>query len=228
MKNTTFLQQIKGKLIVSCQALEGEPLYGSDVMAKMAIAAEIGGAKAIRANGVADIIAIKQVTDLPIIGLIKQNYPDSPVYITPTKKEVAALIDAGADVIAIDSTAQKRPNDEKLSDLFQYIKDRGRLILADISTAEEGLNAFELGADAISTTLSGYTDYTKSDIKGPDIALVKKLTELTDRPVIAEGRINTPEEARALVEYGAHAVVVGSAITRPRYITASFVEALGQ
>ncbi|MFC4025097.1 N-acetylmannosamine-6-phosphate 2-epimerase [Oceanobacillus longus] len=226
MEKSEMLNKVKGKLIVSCQALEDEPLHGSQVMAKMAVAAEQGGAAGIRANGSDDIKAIKKVTNLPIIGLVKRNYEDSEVYITATKKEIDELLHAGVDMIALDATRRKRPNDENLYDLINYIKQQGVLVLADISTVEEGLRALEDGADCVSTTLSGYTSYTKSEACGPDIGLVEELCRLTSQPVIAEGRVNKPEEVSMLLEKGAHAVVVGSAITRPQHITEKFVRAL--
>ncbi|MUK87397.1 putative N-acetylmannosamine-6-phosphate 2-epimerase [Ornithinibacillus sp. L9] len=221
-----MLKQIKGKLIVSCQALENEPLHGSDIMAKMALAADIGGAVAIRANGSDDIAAIKQVTKLPIIGLVKRIYSGSDVYITPTKKEVDELLQVGVDMIAIDATVRDRPNEESLPDLIQYMKAHDQLILADISTVEEGIHAIDLGADFVSTTLSGYTEYTKREQSGPDIELVEKLVHATDAPVFAEGRIESPTVAKQMIQKGAHTVVVGSAITRPQCITKSFVDGL--
>ncbi|MFC3018193.1 N-acetylmannosamine-6-phosphate 2-epimerase [Virgibacillus litoralis] len=226
MEKTKFLKQIKGNLIVSCQALEDEPLHGSCIMAKMAFAATIGGAAAIRANGYQDIIAIKQETNLPIIGLVKRDYPDSSIYITPTQKEIDELLKANADMIAIDATHRKRPNGEEIQRLINYIKKHDKLVMADISTVEEGLAAVELGADCISTTLSGYTEETQRLSTGPDLELVKALCQKTEVPVIAEGRIKSPQEALVLLKNGAHSVVVGSAITRPQNITESFTEVL--
>lgn len=229
MNRIELLQKIKGKLIVSCQALPGEPLYGSEFMARMAIAAEMGGAVAIRANTVPDIQAIKQATQLPIIGLIKQHYSDSPVYITPTYKEVQALIDVGANIIALDATQQTRPDRIELKELIQYIRKKSDcLIMGDISTFEEGIYASECGVDLISTTLSSYTDYTK-DREIPDFPLLESLAiELKGTPIIAEGNIKTPEEAARALRLGAYAVVVGSAITRPQLITADFAQAIKQ
>ena len=221
-----FLDQVKGKLIVSCQALKDEPLHGSAIMAKMALAAAQGGAAAIRANGREDIIAIKKEVNLPVIGLVKRNYKNYEVYITPTKKEIEELMEAGVDVIALDATKRKRPNGEELEELIEYIQHHGVLAMADISTLQEGMEAVRKGADIISTTISGYTEYTKSDNNGPDIQLVKDLCEHSSIPVIAEGRIKTPEEAVQVLNMGAHAVVVGSAITRPQLITESFTNAL--
>lgn len=226
MKSTEFLKQIKGKLIVSCQALEDEPLHGSSTMAKMAFAAELGGAAAIRANGYQDIVAIKQVTNLPIIGLVKKKFNNSSIYITPTKKEIDELLAANVDMVAIDATHRMRPNGEDIQDLIEYIKNNDKLVLADISTAEEGMAAVQFGADCISTTLSGYTDYTQRSSTGPDLDLIKELCRKTEVPVIAEGRIQNPKEAVMVLKNGAYSVVVGSAITRPQCITESFTEAL--
>lgn len=226
MEKDQFLSLIKKRLIVSCQALEDEPLHGASYMAKMAAAAIEGGAVAIRANSATDIEAIKQYNQIPVIGLVKRNYVDSDVYITPTKKEIDELLGVGTDVIALDATNRKRPNNEDLKELFDYIHSNNTLILADVSNFEEGITAFDLGADMVSTTLSGYTDYTQYGLEGPDMTLVEELAKHTERPIIAEGRVNTPEEAKITLEKGAYAVIVGSAITRPQLITKRFVDAL--
>ena len=220
-----MLDIIKNKLIVSCQALENEPLHSSFVMGKMASAAKEGGAVAIRAQGVEDIKEIKKVTELPIIGIIKRDYEDSDIYITPTKKEIDELLETGCEMIAIDATNRKRPNNENLKDLIDYIKSKNVLIMADISNYDEGVNAQNLGVDCISTTLSGYTPYTES-LDGPDLELMKKLVENLNIPIIAEGRINTPEDLKDAYKTGVHSAVVGSAITRPQIITAKFAKAI--
>lgn len=218
-----MIDDIKGKLIVSCQALSNEPLYGSQIMAKMAIAATQGGASAIRAQGIDDIKAIKQVCKLPIIGLIKKQYADSDIYITPTMKEVEALIECNCDMIALDATLRKRPNDEKLKELLLLIKKANIETMADISTVEEAIHAQEIGFDCVSTTLSGYTDYsTKSD--GPNIELIKTLVNKLSIPVIAEGRIHLPNQLEEVFLAGSYAAVVGGAITRPLEITKRFIE----
>lgn len=220
-----FFKKIKSGLIVSCQALEHEPLFGSDTMAKMAAAAVMGGACAIRANGASDITAIKTAINLPVIGLVKRDYPDSDVYITPTRREVDELLEAKVDMIALDATSQKRPQGEQLKDLIAYIKEKGCLVMSDISTCEEGIQAENLGADCVSTTLSGYTPYSVQQL-GPDFELIEQLSSTLSIPVIAEGRIGTPDEAKKAMDCGAYAVVIGSAITRPQLITKSFVDAL--
>ncbi|ANX13807.1 N-acetylmannosamine-6-phosphate 2-epimerase [Fictibacillus arsenicus] len=219
-----MMQQIKGRIIVSCQALSDEPLHGSDIMAKMAIAAEQGGAAAIRANSKEDIIAIKNVIQLPMIGIVKRDYPDSDVFITPTLKEVQELLDAKTEVVTIDATSRQRPGNLSLEEMVDYIRQQSKAyIMADISTFEEGIMAIELGADFISTTLSGYTPYSPQ-MKEPDFELIKQLSKLGKVPVIAEGRISTPAQAKKALELGAFSVVVGSAITRPQLITKRFVE----
>lgn len=222
-----MLDIIKDKLIVSCQALEDEPLHSSFIMGKMANAAKIGGAVAIRAQGVEDIIEIKKVTNLPVIGIIKRNYEDSPIYITPTKKEIDELLNTKCEMIAIDATNRNRPNNENLKELINYIKSNNVLVMADISNYEEAIKAYEYGVDCISTTLSGYTPYTKK-LEGPDFDLIEKLVKELDIPIIAEGRINTPEELAKAFSIGAYSAVVGSAITRPQLITEKFTKAIAK
>lgn len=222
-----FFKKIRGKLIVSCQALENEPLHGSEVMAKMAAAAEMGGAAAIRANGAGDIGAIKKKVSLPIIGLVKRDYPDSEVYITPTFKEIDELVEAGADMIAMDATFRKRPNNESLENLVRYAKKNNKLTMADISTFEEGIQAAKIGFDCVSTTMSGYTSHSL-DQPGPDFRLIEKLAGVLKIPVIGEGRIWSPAEAQTAIQSGAYAVVVGSAITRPQIITQKYADAISK
>jgi N-acylglucosamine-6-phosphate 2-epimerase len=219
----TFIEQVRGGLIVSCQALEDEPLHGAMIMARMALAAQMGGAVAIRANSPADIRAIKETVPLPLIGLYKDG--SEGVFITPTSRHAQDIIEAGADIIALDATRRQRPNDEKLADIVGVIHTAGRLVLADVSTFEEALAAQDAGADLIAPTLSGYTDYSPQ-LEGPDYALIQTMTQQLSIPVIAEGRIRTPEEARLVLAYGAVAVVVGSAITRPQIITEEFARGI--
>lgn len=224
MNADAFLAAVKGKLIVSCQALEDEPLHGSSIMAKMAAAAKIGGAAAIRANSPADIRAIKEVVDLPVIGLYKRG--DSGVYITPTFDDAAAIAGAGADIIALDCTDRPRPDGLRLRDLLARIHDEiGKPVFADVSALEEALAAAEYGVAMAGPTLSGYTD-ARSMTSEPDFELLGAMIAALSIPVIAEGRIQTPQQARQALDMGAWAVVVGSAITRPRTITARFVSAL--
>lgn len=226
MSKNDFLQIVHQKLIVSCQALEDEPLHGSEIMAKMAQAAKEGGAVAIRSNSAADVFAIKKQTGLPVIGLVKRNYPDSEVFITPTLKEVKELLEVEPAVIALDATIRKRPNDEKLKDLVDYIHNNSdTLVMADIATTRDAEYAIECGVDMLSTTLSGYTDDSPK-LEGPDFDLVETLSKTSPIPVIAEGRVSTPEQAKKMLELGAWSVVVGSAITRPQLITKAFVEGM--
>lgn len=224
MNADAFLAAVKGKLIVSCQALEDEPLHGAAIMAKMAIAAKVGGAVAIRANGPADIRAIKRAVDLPVIGLYKQGA--SGVYITPTFEAAAEIAEAGADVIALDCTARPRPDGETLADLLARIHRELRLpTFADVSNLREAQTAAEYGVAMAAPTLSGYTE-NSPPLGGPDFELLRRMTESLPIPIIAEGRIHTPEQACRALEFGAWAVVIGSAITRPRTITARFVRAM--
>ncbi|WP_300347930.1 N-acetylmannosamine-6-phosphate 2-epimerase [Clostridium sp.] len=220
-----MLNNIKGKLIVSCQALENEPLHSSFIMGRMALAAKEGGASGIRAQGIEDINEIKKNVDLPVIGIIKRSYDDSEIYITPTLKEVEDLLNTECEMIALDATMRKRPNDEKLEDLVKAIHEGGKLAMADISTLEEGIQAEKLGFDCISTTLSGYTPYSTQS-PTVDIPLLKALVEKVSVPVICEGKINTPEDLKEAFNKGAYSAVVGGAITRPQQITKRFTDIL--
>ena len=220
-----LFEQFKNKLIISCQALPDEPLHSPFIMGRMALAAKQVGAVAIRCQSVDDIVEIKKVTGLPVIGLIKKNYDDSEIYITPTKDEVQALLDIGCEIIALDATLRTRPRGEKLEDLVAMIRAGGALSLADISNDAEGMNAQEIGFDAVSTTMSGYTPYTPK-LKGPDFGLVARMVDRLSIPVFAEGRINTPADLKIAYEVGAYGVIVGSAITRPQVIAKNFIEAL--
>lgn len=224
MNKDEFIKQVRGRLIVSCQALPDEPLHGPEIMVRMALAAQQGGAAAIRANSPADIRAIRVTVSLPIIGLDKDG--DGGVYITPTLAHARAVAAAGADVIALDATQHPRPDDSIIASLIPAIKeDTGKLVLADVATLREGLAAQAAGADFVAPTLSGYTDDSPK-LEGPDFALLRVLAEQLAVPVIAEGRIHTPAQARQALECGALAVCVGSAITRPQLITATFAKAL--
>lgn len=220
-----MLDGVKGNLIVSCQALADEPLHSSFIMGRMAIAAKEGGAVAIRAQGVDDINEIKEVAKLPIIGIIKRNYDDSEIYITPTIKEVEELLETECEMIALDATKRKRPNNENIKDLIDAIHAKEKLAMADISTLEEGIEAEKIGFDCISTTLSGYTPYSKQSDK-VDFELLEELVKTVKIPVICEGRINTPEELKKAFELGAYSAVVGGAITRPQQITKRFTDVL--
>lgn len=229
MERTQLRTQLRGGLIVSCQAMADEPLFGDEHMAAMARAAAQGGAVAIRANGPTDIAAIRAEVKLPIIGLFKDDISGCEVRITPTRAHADQITRAGSDVIACDATRRIRPENLTVKQLIDHIHGRlGLPVLADVSTLEEGIEAAEAGADFVATTLSGYTSYSSSQA-GPDFNLLKQLvTELHHKsiPVIAEGRITTPDLAAQALVFGAHAVVVGGAITRPQWITSQFVNAL--
>lgn len=221
------IDSIKGKLIVSCQALPDEPLHSPVIMGRMALAAQEGGAGGIRANTKEDILEIKSVVDLPIIGIVKRNYSDSKVYITPTLKEVDELVEAGVEIIAVDSTIELRPGNMSLEEFFYEVKTKypSQKFMADCSTLEEAIAADHLGFDFIGTTLVGYTNYTEgTQIEAEDFKLIKQILSSIKKPLIAEGNINTPEKARRVLELGCHSVVVGSAITRPQWITKKYTE----
>ncbi len=221
-----MLENLKGKLIVSCQALPEEPLHSSQIMARMAVAAKAGGAAGIRAQSKEDILEIQKAVDLPIIGIVKRKYPDSDIYITATRKEVMELLETRCEIIALDATLRNRPNNENTSDLVELIHENHRLAMADCSTFEECQQAELEGFDIISTTLCGYTPYSEA-IDGPNYGLLKKCVEELHTPVIAEGKIHSPEELKKVFDdCGVYSAVVGGAITRPQEITARFVKVL--
>ena len=223
------VESLKGKLIVSCQALPHEPLHSSFIMGRMALAAKEGGAYGIRANTKEDIAEIQTQVDLPVIGIVKRDYEDSKVYITPTKKEITELMEVKPDIIALDATHSLRPGGRTLDEFYREIRNSypEQLLMADCSTVEEALFADQLGFDFIGTTLVGYTDQSKSlKIESNDFEIIRQIVAKVKHRVIAEGNINTPEKARRVIELGAFSVVVGSIITRPQLITKSFAEAL--
>lgn len=227
MTRKEILDAIRGRLIVSCQALEDEPLHGSGIMARMAYAAMLGGAGGIRANSTEDIRAIRELVNLPLIGIIKREYPGSEVYITPTMEEVDRLAEVGAEIIAADATDRERPAGESLAVFFRRVREKypHQLFMADCSTVEEGVAAAAMGFDLVGTTLSGYTPYTRGR-KLPDYAMMERLVREAGVPVIAEGGVWTPEQLRRAMDCGVHAAVVGTAITRVKNITERFVAAL--
>ncbi len=231
VKMNDRIKNLKGKLIVSCQALENEPLHSDFIMGRMALAAKMGGACGIRANTVVDIKEIQKQVDLPIIGIIKKDYDDSEIYITPTMDEVDALVEAGVDIIALDATSRLRPGKKSLKEFFGEVRAKypDKLFMADCSTEEEAIFADELGFDFIGTTMVGYTKESEGlRIEENDFEILRNILAKVKHKVIAEGNINTPEKCRRVIELGAFSVVVGSIITRPQLITKEFSKALEQ
>ncbi len=224
------VQAMKGRLVVSCQALPDEPLHSSFIMGRMAKAAFEGGARGIRANTVEDIEEIRKNVDLPVIGIIKRDYSDSKVYITPTMDEIRRLAQAGVDIIALDATENLRPGGVDIDRFYQEIRAAypDQLLMADCSTVEEALHADRLGFDFVGTTLVGYTEQSRGDrIEAEDFAIIREiLSQVKNAKVIAEGNIDTCEKERRVIELGCYCVVIGSIITRPQVITRRFAAAL--
>ena len=221
-----LIESFRGKLIVSCQAYVGEPLRHPETMAQMARAAELGGASAIRCQGLSDIAAIKGRVEIPVIGIWKEGHEG--VYITPTLRHARACIAAGADVVALDATGRPRPDGLTFEETVAALKGE-TLVMADCGSFEDIQRALAAGCDIVSTTLAGYSgDRPKTD--GPDLELLRQAVDAADRaggvPVICEGRVHTPADAKAALDAGAFAVVVGTAITHPTSITGWFVDAM--
>ena len=229
MTKDQIIESIRGKLIVSCQALPEEPLHSPFIMGRMALAAAEGGAGGIRANTPEDVTEIKRVVDLPVIGLFKKDYPDSEVYITPTMDEISAMVDCGCEIIAMDATSRVHPAGRSLDEVFAEARKKypDQLFMADCSTFEECVHAAEIGFDIVGTTMRSYTSYTKGAVI-PDFGLFRQLKEQMKVPFIAEGGIWSPSEAKQAIECGALAVVVGSAITRPQLITRRYASAVAR
>lgn len=223
--NNKVIESLRGRLVVSCQAYPGEPMRDPRTMAQLAQSVARGGAAGIRAQGLDDLQLIREQVDLPLIGLWKDG--GGPVYITPTLEHALAVAGTGADVVAIDGTAQERPDGRTVTEtISQLHRQADSLVMADCSTFEEGVAAAGAGADLVGTTLAGYTPYTtKTD--GPDLALVERLAAALDVPVVCEGRVHTPAQARAAIDAGAFTVVVGTAITHPTTISGWFAHAVG-
>lgn len=228
MNSPPNIAALQGGLIVSCQALPHEPLHSAFIMGRMALAAQQGGAVGIRANSVVDIEEIRRNVDLPIIGIIKRDYPDSEVFITASMAEVDELMSVSPEIIALDARDALRPNGQSLSAFVQAIRAKYPqvLLMADCATWEEMQTADDLGFDFIGTTLVGYTPASQGQlIESDDFALIRRAVATLKAPIIAEGNINTPEKVRRVLDIGVFSVVVGSAITRPKWITEQFVAA---
>ena len=217
MTKQEILDAIHGKMIISCQAVEGEPLYVEEksIMYLMARAAKQAGTPAIRTSSIRDVIAIKEETGLPVIGLVKIQYPGYEAYITPTMKEVDDLVAAGSDVVALDCTLRKRGDGTTINEFIAQIKEKypDIILMADISNYEEGVNAWKCGVD-----IFGKTDYE----------LMSRLAKDIDIPVIGEGKIHYPDQAVKALQTGAWSIVVGGAITRPLEIAQRFMNAINE
>ncbi|MDD3925318.1 MAG: N-acetylmannosamine-6-phosphate 2-epimerase [bacterium] len=225
MNNT--VKHLKDKLIVSCQALPGNPLRGPVFMSAMAQAVVQGGAAAIRANGPEDIRAIRERVNVPIIGINKMPASPAVPYITPDFIMAKEVYEAGANIIALDATLRERPGGKTAADLIKHIKEElGVPVMADISTYEEGVSAAAAGADIVATTLSGYTAYSPKT-EAPDLELVRRLVAEIPVPVIAEGRYITSDDVMNALKAGAYAVVIGKIITNPEFITRHFINRCG-
>lgn len=223
------IEALKGKLIVSCQALPNEPLHSSFIMGRMALAAKEGGAKGIRANTAKDIAEIKKNVDLPIIGIVKRDYPDSEIYITPTMREIRELMEVKPDIIALDATDRLRPEGRTLDEFFLEVKKAypNQLFMADCATYEECVHADQLGFDFVGTTMVGYTPASKGlKIDADDFKILRDVLKSVKHRVICEGNIDSPEKARHVLDLGAYCVVVGSSITRPQLITRKYTQAI--
>ena len=221
---------MKGTIIVSCQATPGEPLYMRDqsIMYLMARAAKQAGAKMIRTSSVRDIVEIKEETGLPVIGLIKREYPGYTGRITMTMREVDECMEAMADIVSIDCTDCERGDGLTAPEFLREVKKKypNIIIMADCATLEEAVAAYEAGADLVGSTMNGYTPQTAHCKGDPNYELVEQMVAKLPCPVIAEGRVHTPEQARRMLELGAWAVVVGGAITRPLEIATRFMNAV--
>ncbi len=221
---SSVIEGLKNGLIVSCQARPGNPLRGADRMAAMAEAAEMGGAVAIRADGIEDISEIKKRVKIPIIGIYKTEPSPEIPYITPDFEHARAIAELGVEIIALDATLRRRPDGTDVGELIGRIKkELGVLVMADIATYEEGVAAARAGADLVATTLSGYTTYSPFT-KEPDYKLISDLHASVDAPIIAEGRFVSPEDVAKGIKAGAHAVVVGKAITNIQFSTDRFIK----
>lgn len=219
-----IIDRLRGQLVVSCQAAAGTPLEPTPHIVALAQSVVLGGAKALRIEGVTNVRAVRAVVEVPIVGIVKAQHPGYQAFITTQIDEVNALAEAGADIIAFDATDRARP--VPVVDLVTAILQTGRAVMADISTLAEAHVAIDAGAHVVGTTLAGYTDYSRS-IEGPDFQLMSELVE-AHLPFVAEGRIWEPSEAARCIALGAQFVVVGSAITRPDDITRRYAAAVNE
>lgn len=226
-----MIDSIKDGLVVSCQALKGEPLHSSFIMGKMALAAEQAGAVGIRSNSVEDILAIKKEVKLPVIGILKKEYEDTEIYITGTLAEVQKLEKTKCEMIAVDATSRERHQKQRLEEFLEKAKKIApkQFFMADIATVEEAINAEQIGFDCVSTTLMGYTEESKNytALKN-NFEKLKEVVASVNIPVIAEGHVSNPQQASECLKLGAHAVVVGGAITRPKQIAESFIKEINE
>jgi N-acylglucosamine-6-phosphate 2-epimerase len=219
------IQLLRGHLIVSCQAPEESPLRDPGIIAAIAEAAVQAGAAAVRINSAEHVRAVRARVTVPIIGLEKTLDRAGAQWITPSLDRAKGLVDAGADIVALDATLRERPWDEELTALLPAVRELGVPVMADIDSPAAGLHAAELGAELVGTTLSGYTSVPQNRTGDPDLDLVRELSA-SPTPVIAEGRIKTPAELTAAFEAGAFAVVVGTSITEPMALTRRFAAAI--
>jgi N-acylglucosamine-6-phosphate 2-epimerase len=220
------LEAIRHGLVVSCQAGKESPLCAPHSIAALAGSAALGGAAGFRVDGPDNVAAVRAISTRPILGINKLQNPGFDVFITPTFASALAVVQQGADMVALDGTTRPRPHGEELSEIIRRLHaECGVPVMADIATVEEGLRAAELGADVVATTLAGYTSYS-SGRTGPALDVLQRLVADAGVPVIVEGRVWTIEELRACFEAGAYAVVIGSAITVPQFITRRFVDAI--
>lgn len=221
-----LIQSLRGGLIVSVQAYPGEPMRHPETMAQIALAAEQGGAVGIRCQGLADIAAIRGQVDVPVLGIWKDGHEG--VFITPTLRHARACIMAGADIVAIDATTRPRPDGLTYAETVAALHKDGAVVMADCGAFEDAVQAHEAGTDILSTTLAGYTP-SRPKTDGPDLELLRQMvTEFPDTPVLCEGRIHSQDDAKAVMEAGAWAAVVGTAITHPTSITGWFADAVKQ
>jgi N-acylglucosamine-6-phosphate 2-epimerase len=221
-KIAPVFDQFKGGLVVSCQATEETPMNTPEFIAAQAMTVEQAGARAIRAQGIENVALVVKSVKVPVIGLVKSFASDSDVYITPTVKDVLALVDAGADIVAVDATQRSRLGGVTLQQFFTEVRKHTRVpLLADVDSLENAINAETLGFDAIATTLNGYTDIPSTGL--PNIDLVLQIAKAIKVPLVAEGGFANPAQVRNAIENGAWAVCVGTAITNPYLLTKHFI-----